>query len=140
MASPVVTHVGLCVADLARAEHFYVGGLGFTRLRDLSPPDGVTGKLLRIARPVGLTAVYLGLGDFVIELLHFDRPADAPRGERPMTEPGLTHLSVSVDDVAAMAQRLAEHGGEILADTDVQVAVLVRDPDGQIVELVAAHT
>lgn len=140
MTGPAVTHVGLCVADLERAERFYVDGLGFTRLRELSPPDGVTGKLLRIARPVGLTAIYLGLGDFVVELLHFDRPADPSRGERAMTEPGLTHLSIAVEDVAAMAQRLAEHGGEVLADTDVQVAVLVRDPDGQIVELVAART
>ncbi len=140
MTGPVATHVGLCVANLQRAERFYVDGLGFTRLRELSPPDGVTGKLLRIARPVGLTAVYLGLGDFVLELLHFDRPADPTHGERTVTEPGLTHLSVSVGDVAATAQRLAEHGGEILTDTDVQVAVLVRDPDGQIVELVAART
>lgn len=140
MTGPVVTHVGLCVADLERAERFYVEGLGFTRLRELSAPDGVTAKLLRVARPVGLTAVYLGLGDFVIELLHFDRPADPPRGERAMTEPGLTHLSFSVADVAATAKRLAEHGGEILADTDVGVAVLIRDPDGQIVELVAART
>jgi lactoylglutathione lyase len=139
MTGTVVTHVGLCVTDLERAERFYVEGLGFTRLRELSPPDGVTAKLLRIARPVGLTAVYLGLGDFVLELLHFDRPAEQQRGERTVTEPGLTHLSISVADVAATAQRLADHGGMVLADTDVQVAVLVRDPDGQILELVAAR-
>lgn len=137
MTGPVVAHVGLCVADLERAERFYVEGLGFTRLRELRPPDGVTGKLLRIAQPVALTAVYLGLGDFVVELLHFDRPDDPPIHERSMTEPGLTHLSISVDDVAATARRLADHGGEILTDTDVRLAVLVRDPDGQIVELVA---
>lgn len=134
----MVTHVGLCVDDLVAAERFYVDGLSFTRLRDLSPPDGVTSKLLRIPRPVGLTAVYLGLGDFVLELLHFDRPTDAPRRERLMTERGLTHVSITVDDIAATVEQVVAHGGEVLADTDITVAVLVRDPDGQIVELVAS--
>lgn len=139
MTGAAVSHVGLCVEDLAAAERFYVEGLGFTRLRDLSPPDGVTSKLLRIPRPVGLTAVYLGIDGFVLELLHFDRPADARRRDRLMTEPGLTHLSLTVDDVAATAVKLAAHGGEVLAETDIGVAVLVRDPDGQVIELVASR-
>lgn len=138
MTGTVITHVGLCVEDLAAAERFYVDGLGFTRLRDLSPPDGVTSKLLRIPRPVGLTAVYLGLGGFVLELLHFGRPADAPRRDRPMTEPGLTHLSLTVDDIAATVEQVVTHGGEVLAETDITVAILVRDPDGQVVELVSS--
>ena len=135
----VVTHVGLCVDDLTAAERFYVDGLGFTRLRDLSPPDGITSKLMGIPRPVGLTAVYLGLGDFVLELLHFDRPTDTPRRQRPLTEPGLTHLSITVDDIAATVEQVVAHGGEVLTETDVKVAVMIRDPAGQIVELVAAR-
>ena len=137
MTGGVVTHVGLCVDDVAAAERFYVDGLGFTRLRDLSPPDGVTSQLLRVPRPVGLTAVYLGLGDFVLELLHFDRPDDTPRRDRPMTEPGLTHVSITVDDIAATVEQAVAAGGEVLADTDITVAVLIRDPAGQVVELVA---
>ena len=31
--------------------------------------------------------------------------------------------------------RVAEYGGEVLAETDVDVAVFIRDPDGQLVEL-----
>lgn len=139
MTASVVTHVGMCVEDLAAAERFYVDGLGFTRLRDLTVPDGVASKLLQIPRPVGLSAVYLGLGEFVLELLHFDRPADAPRRDRAVTEPGLTHLSITVDDLPAMVEHLAAHGGDVLTGTDVQMAILVRDPDGQIVELVASR-
>jgi len=139
VTSAVVTHVGHCVRDLERAERFYVDGLGFTRLRDLSPPEGITSKLLRVVRPVGLTAVYLGLGNFLLELLCFDRSGDPTPRSRAMTDPGLTHLSITVDDLPATMARLAEHGGEILVDTDVQLAVLVRDPDGQFVELVAGH-
>jgi predicted enzyme related to lactoylglutathione lyase len=41
-----------------------------------------------------------------------------------------------VDDVAAAGALVTEHGGEVLDDTDVGVAVMVRDPDGQLIELV----
>jgi lactoylglutathione lyase len=134
-----VGHVGLGVADLARSERFYVEALGFTRVRELAPPDGVTGKLLRIPEPVGARAVYLSCGPFVLELLHFDRDGNAPGHERVMTEPGLTHLSLTVDDLPATLELVTQHGGEVLDDTHVGVAVLVRDPDGQIVELIRSR-
>jgi catechol 2,3-dioxygenase-like lactoylglutathione lyase family enzyme len=54
-----------------------------------------------------------------------------------MDEPGLTHLSLSVDDLRAAVDRVEELGGEVLRDTDLGVAVFVRDPDGQLVELLA---
>ena len=84
--TPAVTHVGMCVDDLERAERFYVEALGFTRLRDLRPPDQITGKLLGIRPPVGLTAVYLGCGAFVLELLHFQREGNDPAPLVPSTE------------------------------------------------------
>jgi lactoylglutathione lyase len=134
-----VGHVGLGVSDLDRSERFYVEALAFTRVRELAPPDGVTGQLLRVPEPVGLRAVYLSCGPFVLELLHFDRPGNAPGHPRVMTEPGLTHLSFTVDDLAATLERVIQHGGQVLEDTHVGVAVLVRDPDGQILELIAAR-
>lgn len=129
-------HVGLCVTDLARSRHFYEELLGFTLRNELSVPDGPTAKLLRVAPPVGLSAVYLERDGFVLELLHFERPGNAPQRERDVTEPGLTHLSVSVDDIAATCAQVAELGGEVLADTDLGgLAVMIRDPDGQLIEL-----
>jgi len=129
-------HVGLSVADLDRSIAFYSGVFGFTERNRLAIPDGVASRLLRVAEPVGLTAVYLTLGDAVLELLHFDRPGNEPRRDRHLTEPGLTHVSLTVDDVAAACVRVAELGGEVLEDTDMGgFAVLVRDPDGQILEL-----
>jgi hypothetical protein len=51
-----------------------------------------------------------------------------------MDETGLTHLSFSCDVDAARAA-VEACGGEVLTDTDVGVAVFVRDPDGQLLEL-----
>ena len=52
-----------------------------------------------------------------------------------MNEPGLTHLSISVDDVRAAAERAVEYGGEIIEESDIGVALFIRDPDGQLIEL-----
>ena len=137
LAMSIVNHVGLCVTDLACARAFYEQVLGFVHTYDLPVPDGPTSTLLRIPAPVSLVAVYLERDGFVLELLHFAREGNAPQRERSFTEPGLTHLSFTVDDVAATCALVTEHGGEVLADTDLGVAVMVRDPDGQLLELLA---
>jgi predicted enzyme related to lactoylglutathione lyase len=68
--------------------------------------------------------------------LHLDRPGNEPARERSFSEPGLTHLSLTVDDVAAACEAVRAHGGEVLTDTDMGGrAILVRDPDGQVLEL-----
>jgi lactoylglutathione lyase len=135
--APTVTanHVGLCVTDLERSRRFYTEALGFTFASSLQPPDGVCSTLLAVAEPVGLTAVYLTSGTFVLELLHYERDGNPAPAGRVMNEPGLTHLSLTTSDLPATLELVRAHGGEVVADSDVGVAVMVRDPDGQLVEL-----
>ncbi len=129
----IVNHVGLRVSDLERSSRFYAA-LGFTEAMAMDVPDQPMCRLLRLAPPAGARAVYLTNGPFVLELLGFaEHPA--PPVDRAMTDTGLTHLSIGVDDVAAAKALVADHGGEVLDDTDVGAAVLVRDPDGQLIEL-----
>jgi lactoylglutathione lyase len=131
-----INHVGHCVTDLARARRFYEELLGFRLVRQMEVPDSPADRLLQIEAPLGLEVAYLEKDGVVLELLCFDRPANPPRRPRKLNEPGLTHLSASVEDPRAAAQRAVELGGEIVAGTDVGAAVFVRDPDGQLVELV----
>lgn len=132
----IVNHVGLSVTDLDRSRRFYEGALGFTHQRDLQVPDAPASQLLRVPAPVRMTAVYLQRDGFVLELLAFDREGNDPRRERSFTEPGLTHLSFSVDDINSTCAKVSELGGDVLADTDVGgMAIMVRDPDGQLLEL-----
>jgi lactoylglutathione lyase len=133
-------HVGHCVTDLGVSRRFYEEALGFVHQRDLPVPDEAASRLLQVPPPVGLTAVYLELDGFTLELIHFDREGNAPQRDRSFTEPGLTHLSISVDDVAATCAKVRELGGTVLEDTDVGgLAIMVRDPDGQLVELLPAR-
>jgi len=136
MTSGVVyNHIGLCVTDLVRSRRFYEELLEFTFERELQPPDEGTASLLRVASPVGLTAVYLLRDGLVLELLHFDRPGNPPQRERLFNEPGLTHISLSVEHLDEVVARIPEFGGEVLHDTNTGFGLLVRDPDGQLLEL-----
>ena len=138
--SVVVNHVGLCVTDAERSRRFYEQVFGFRHRNDLEVDDGPTSTLLQVPAPVGLTAVYLTRGDFVLELLHFDRDGNAPERPRSFTEPGLTHLSFNVADLATTVQAVRDHGGTVLDDTELHgVAVMIRDPDGQLLELLQAR-
>ncbi|MHB1784603.1 MAG: VOC family protein [Acidimicrobiales bacterium] len=128
-------HVGHCVIDLARSRRFYQELFGFEVERELAVPDRPADRLLRIDPPLGMTALYLRKGGLVLELMCFERPGNPPARPRVVNEPGLTHLSFSVDDIEATARRVPELGGEVLDDTDVGAAVFVRDPDGQLIEL-----
>lgn len=131
--------VGLAVADLARSRRFYEELLGFEYQRELKPPDEGTTRLCRVAPPANLTAVYLTLDGFVLELLHFDREGNPPRRDRPMNEPGFSHLSVNVEDLPSVLARVPEYGGTVLEDTNLGAAVCIRDPDGQLIELLAVE-
>jgi catechol 2,3-dioxygenase-like lactoylglutathione lyase family enzyme len=128
-------HVGQCVTDLDRSRRFYRDVLGFEPWYEIHPDDELSSKLLRLEPPLGMTAVYLRRDGLVLELLHFAGAPPAPRRDRVMNEPGLTHVSVSVDDVDATLRLVTEHGGEVLEDTNIGFGLFVRDPDGQLVEI-----
>lgn len=133
-AARAANHVGLCVTDLARSTAFYQA-LGFTRWWDLEVPDEGAAPLLQLTPPLGAHAVYLVLDGLVLELLHYGAGDHPAFRHRTMDEPGLTHLSVAVNDLDAVLEQVAALGGTVLPDTRVGIAVMVRDPDGQLIEL-----
>ncbi len=129
-------HTGQVVTDLERSKRFYQEVLGFEPWYEITPPDAATAKLSCLEPPLGVTASYLTLDGLVLELLHYSVPG-ATAGFRPrtMNEPGLTHLSFSVADVRATAEQATEHGGQVIEESDLGVAMFIRDPDGQLLEL-----
>ena len=83
-----------------------------------------------------MTAAYLVRDGLVLELLHYAaRGQTQPFRARTMNEPGLTHISLSVDDIDATCARVSEFGGEVVESSNIGAAVFVRDPDGQLLEL-----
>lgn len=143
MPDPAISHVGLCVADLAASLRFYCGGLGFAEAEGYDLDDTMLPGLdlaLEVPGPVSLRSQMITLGTFRIELLAYRSPAvdGAPSTRR--NQRGLTHLSILVDDVDATIARAVEHGGTLLEPTRQTLGidlVFLTDPDGTRVELMA---
>jgi lactoylglutathione lyase len=129
-------HTGQVVTDLERSKRFYQEVLGFQFWYEIHPPDEATAKLSCLSPPLGMTASYLVLDGFVLELMQYSAPgARAPYRARTMSEPGLTHISVAVEDIRATAEKAVSYGGRVIEESDVGAAMFLRDPDGQLLEL-----
>ena len=134
---PVCNHLGIVVSDLERSKRFYQDVLGFrVWYEDSSVPDAAVGKLLGLQPPLAAELCYLELDGYAVELISYAAPEAAVTSrERTMSETGLSHLSVSVDDIRSAAARAVECGGSIVESSDLGIALMVRDPDGQLIEL-----
>ncbi|EUA30918.1 glyoxalase-like domain protein [Mycobacterium xenopi 3993] len=54
-----------------------------------------------------------------------------------MDHVGLTHLSLSVSDLGAVLQTVDGFGGTVVAETVSEQSAMIRDPDGQLIELLS---
>ncbi|HZU46810.1 MAG TPA: VOC family protein [Mycobacterium sp.] len=133
----VFNHVGLCVADRERSRRFYEGLLGFAFWWEVEPPDDGTDRLLQLDKPLGLHATYLVRDGFVLELLDYSHRDVHAGPRRAMDHVGLTHLSLSVSDLDAVLPLVDGFGGSVIDETVSQQSAMIRDPDGQLIELLS---
>jgi len=136
-----LSHLGLCVADAARSEHFWSRALGFERIAAARFEDPLTARLLGIAEP-RMDAVYLERDGFVLELLHFVAPGQEEKAApRVMNRTGFTHLSFLVDELEPVLDEVVACGGHVLEASRIASprgdsrAVFVTDPDHTRIEL-----
>jgi lactoylglutathione lyase len=116
-----LAHIGIRVHDLGRSRAFYER-LGFTFAWGPFGPEQVCG----LAHPSGLEV------NFIV---------NAPSAGEPNVlmdiadkHPGFTHVALEIDDVTATRADL-EAAGIAVSGTRGEVALFVRDPDGNVVEL-----
>lgn len=131
----VFNHVGLCVADRERSRRFYEGLLGFQFWWEIDPPDHLTAKLVQLPEPLGTHATYLVRDGFVLELIDYCNRDVHAGAERVMDQVGLTHISFSVSDLPGVLEKVAEFGGSVVTETVTEGSAMIRDPDGQLLEL-----
>lgn len=133
----VFNHVGLCVRDRERSRRFYEGLLGFQFWWELDPPDDRTAPLVQLPEPLGVHAAYLVRDGFVLELMDYSKRQVRAGSERVMDQIGLTHISFSVSDLPGVLSKVAEFGGAVVDATVAEGMAMIRDPDGQLLELLA---
>jgi lactoylglutathione lyase len=133
----VFNHVGLCVADRERSRRFYEGLLGFQFWWEIDPPDDRSAPLLQLPQPLGVHATYLVRDGLVLELIDYSGRSVHAGSERVMDQVGLTHVSFSVSDLVGILEKVEEFGGTVIGGTVSKQSAMIRDPDGQLLELLS---
>ncbi|BBZ52037.1 hypothetical protein MHEI_37540 [Mycobacterium heidelbergense] len=87
--------------------------------------------------PLGVHATYLVRDGFVLELIDYSKREVRAGTARVMDQVGLTHISFSVSDFGSVLEKVAEFGGLVVEGTVSQGSAMIRDPDGQLLELLA---
>jgi methylmalonyl-CoA epimerase len=91
-------HIGIAVGDLGKALAFYRDALGL----EVEPPEEVPSQQVR--------AHFVPVGDATIELLEPTTP-DSPIAKFiEKRGPGVHHVTLRVDDLRAVLERLKERG------------------------------
>jgi glyoxylase I family protein len=115
-------HVSFAVRDLARSLHFYCDVLG---LEKAPRPD------------LGFPGAWLTAGDAQVHLLEVPEGFDGG-APPPALNPVASHAAFGIDDHAATRELLRGHGLEIF-ELEASGQMWVKDPDGNIVELISAR-
>jgi lactoylglutathione lyase len=121
-----LAHIGIRVHDWARSEAFYAH-LGFEHAWGPFGPDNVAA----MRHPSGLEL------NFIINAP--DPNAPNILQDTPAKHPGITHFALRVSDIAAVEAALTAAGIAISGRRGESpvVAVFVRDPDRNVIELAA---
>jgi catechol 2,3-dioxygenase-like lactoylglutathione lyase family enzyme len=145
-----IDHVGITVSDVDRALGFYRDVLGLRVIADATVTEPEIAELL------GLDSVQLRIADLdsgdgrIVELIQYVQP----KGRRiayESSDSATTHIAFTVDDLAAVRDRLTSAGVTMVSRQpitinepggafDGAICFCVRDPDGIILELVQRRT
>ena len=137
-----ISHIGICVSDLAVSLRFYCEGLGFAEVA--SHEVGEEFAVLMEVEGVRLRSRMIAKDGVTLELLGFAVPGvTGDGGRRPMNRIGFTHLSLKVDDVEGTAAVIESLGGVVVRSTRTTFAfgdstldfLYCTDPDGVRIEL-----
>jgi len=117
-----VHHISFAVRDLAAARGFYEDLLG----------------LEAIPRPeLGIPGAWYRSGACEVHLI--ETPAGAPAGAPPRgpLSPLANHQAFAIEDYAKVRDALRARGVEVLETSPERGQMWIRDPDGNVIELIA---
>lgn len=135
-------HISLTARNMDRLTRFYRAVFGCEVRRPLTPLKGAAFAKGNGLPGVEIRSVWLSLpgSDTFLELLDYSETT--PRTPPRVNEPGWGHLSFAVPDIHQTCAQIIEHGGawqgeitNLGTDTAPFLAVYMRDPEGNILEL-----
>ena len=142
--------LGCVVSDIDASVRFYTQGVGFTEVKGFDVPvDLASDAGLADSKPFAVRVLVLGEGEDATKLKLMQVAGTAPRtGDTEFihSHTGFRYLTIFVADTDAALSRLTKLGVKPLAKSPValppsiappgMLLTCVRDPDGNIVELI----
>lgn len=122
-------HVALSVPSLEESVEWYQEMLGFSVLSRMTIPHN------------GVNLVFLGNGEFIIEVLEVPGADPLPEGrshpDSDNSTLGVKHFCIAVDDNVSFVQRLREKGVKVVFEPAGMPAycAFINDPTGNIIEI-----
>lgn len=121
MITQGVHHVSFAVSDLDASRRFYEGVLG---LEPIERPD------------LGLPGVWYRAGALEVHLIAKPEGFDGGHGPEKLT-PLANHCAFAIVDYASSLEAVNELGLEVVATSPAMGQMWIRDPDGNVIELIA---
>lgn len=137
-------HVGITVSDIDRSIDFYGRNFGFKLLGRTVFDEAFFAAAPKLYDFEGTTcplAIMEAPGRALIELFQFIPQLD--KEHVPWNRAGITHIALTTDSVLEMCPQLRANGVEFcmepLQREDGGYWVFLRDPDGNMIELMEPH-
>ncbi|MEL6350561.1 MAG: VOC family protein [Cyanobacteria bacterium J06627_28] len=109
-------HVAVQVSDLEKSDDFYTRIIG----------------LEKVARNLSFAGSWYQIGDFQLHLIVSDWAKNPEREDKWGRHP---HLTFAIHDLAGVKQALSEQSIPFQMSSSGRAALFVKDPDGNVVEL-----
>jgi len=138
MAITGLNHVGLSTPDVGRANAFYRDGLGFSEIISFAWPVGTPGADAGLGlTDTAASVTVLLTGNSYLEVLQFDSPLPIAFDSAPtLRREGISHIGLEVTNLESATDLVVASGGSVDANFPAtETSRLVRDPDGNIIEL-----
>ena len=135
-----IRHTGIVVSDIDKSLHFYENLLGFKVVKRIDEEGSYIDNLLKLKNGKVTTIKMCLANGHMIELLYFHN-FQKEKKEKKIDDIGLTHFSITVDNISILYARLTKKGinflshPQISSDGYAKVA-FCKDPDGVFVEIV----
>ena len=143
-----VIDVGVVVENLERSVEFYTKSLGMAEVPGFSvPADFCSRAGLTDSHALTVRVLVAGEAEGATKLKLMELPAAKPKKADHAfvhSQLGMSYLTLHVSDLSAILKRMKQQGHAVLAEGPVPLnpaepqgtnLALVRDPDGNLVEL-----
>ena len=126
MLTDSVHHISFAVRDLDRARGFYEGLLG---LETIPRPD------------FGVRGIWYSAGNTEVHLIEWPEghAPEAPDDDAPIS-PLANHQAFGIGDYEITLSTLRDRGVRVLETSPEVGQMWIRDPDGNVIELIAARS